>query len=60
MVQLNRIIEAVRSTVPRDMWGEIARKLEAEGEPAEPLQEDEADIFDPAEDPFDAGELGEL
>jgi hypothetical protein len=28
VVQLDRIIEAVRSTVSREMWGEIVRKLD--------------------------------
>ncbi len=36
------------------------RKLHGVVDAAEPLEEDEADIFDPADDPFDAGEFGEL
>lgn len=54
MVQLNRIIDAVKSTVPQEMWGEIADKLDRpELEPSVPFDEDandfegEDDIFDP-------------
>ncbi len=28
MVQMTHIIEAVKSTVPRELWGEIRRKLD--------------------------------
>jgi len=54
MVQLNRIIDAVKSTVPQEMWGEIADKPDRpELEPSVPFDEDandfegEDDIFDP-------------
>jgi hypothetical protein len=53
LVQMNRIINAVKSTVPESMWPEIVRKLKSEGEASEPLEDDEADVFDPADDPFD-------
>jgi hypothetical protein len=58
-VQMNRIIAAIKSTVPKAMWGEIVSKLDGTVEAVEPLEEDEADIFDPADDPFD-DELDEL
>jgi hypothetical protein len=32
MVKLSRVIEAVRSTVPREMWPEINRKIEGDDE----------------------------
>jgi hypothetical protein len=47
--EMNRIIYAVKSTVPESMWPEIARKLE--GEAIEPIAED-ADAFDPEDDAY--------
>ena len=58
-VQVNRIIAAIKSTVPEAMWGEIVRKLDGTVEAVEALEEDEADIFDPADDAFD-DDLDEL
>ncbi len=58
-VQTNRIIAAIKSTVPKAMWGEIVSKLDGTVEAVEPLEEDEADVFDPADDPFD-DDLDEL
>jgi len=53
MVQLNRIIDAVKSTVPQAMWGEIADKLDRpELEPSVPFDED-ADDFEGEDDIFD-------
>ena len=57
-VQVNRIIAAIKSTVPESMWPEIVRKMKGEDEAWEPL-EDDADIFDPDDDPFD-DDLDEL
>jgi hypothetical protein len=59
VVKMNRVIEAVGSVVPSSMWPEISRKLDGDDEAAEPLDEDEAGIFDPADDPFGANELDE-
>ena len=56
---MNRVIEAVRSTVPQSMWPEIRRRLEGDDESAEPLEED-WDGFEPDDDPFDADDLDEL
>jgi hypothetical protein len=52
-VQMNRIIDAMKSTVPEELWPEILRKLEGEAEPVtgdhdEDLEADE-DEYDPAE-----------
>ncbi len=58
-VQVNRIIAAIKSTVPEAMWGEIVSKLDGTVEAVEPLEEDGADIFDPDDDPFD-DDLDEL
>jgi hypothetical protein len=58
LVQINRIINAVKSTVPETMWPEIVRKMKGEDEAAQPLAED-ADVFGPNDDPFD-DELDEL
>ncbi len=52
LVQINRIINAVKSTVPESMWPEIVRKMKGEDEASELLEDDEADVFDP-DDPFD-------
>jgi hypothetical protein len=38
LVQMNRIISAVKSTVPESMWPGIARKLKGEDEASEPQQ----------------------
>jgi hypothetical protein len=51
-VKMNRIIDAVKSTVPDELWPEILRKLDGEAEsPADQddlLETDDAD-YDPAE-----------
>ncbi len=57
-VKMDRIINAIKSTVPESLWPEIVRKLKGEDEASEPL-EDDADVFDPADDPFD-DDLDEL
>jgi hypothetical protein len=38
LVQMNRIISAVKSTLPASMWPGIARKLKGEDEASEPQQ----------------------
>ena len=57
-VQMNRIIYAIKSTVPETLWPEIVRKMKGEDEASEPM-DDDADIFDPDDDPFD-DDLDEL
>ena len=52
IVKMNRVIEAVRSTVPESLWPEIRRRLEGDDEPAEPLEEDD-EAFEPDDDPFE-------
>ena len=52
IVKMNRVIEAVRSTVPPELWPEIRRQLEGDDEPAEPLEEEDGDGFEP-DDPFE-------
>jgi hypothetical protein len=44
-VQVGRIIEAVRSTVPQEMWSEIAEKLD-DGVCSELVDGTERDDFD--------------
>ena len=53
VVKMNRVIEAVRSTVPESMWPEIRRRLEGDDEPAEPPGEVAWDGFEPDDDPFE-------
>ena len=58
---MNRVIEAVRSTVRESMWPEIRRRLEGDGGPAEPVGDEGADAFDPDVDPFEPDDdFGEL
>ena len=53
IVKMNRVIEAVRSTVPESMWPEIRRRLEGDDEPAEPLGEEDDEAFEPDDDPLE-------
>jgi lambda repressor-like predicted transcriptional regulator len=52
-VKMDRIINAIKSTVPESMWPEIVRKMKGKDEAPEPLEDDEVDVFDPGDDPFD-------
>ena len=58
MVQVTHIIEAVKSTVPRELWGEIVRKLDQlEKHPGSPDVETETcDEADEAYDPIEFAE----
>jgi hypothetical protein len=59
IVKVNRIIDAVKSTVPQEMWGEISEKLE-ELEHPDALDVG-TDSFDEADDePFDPDELDDF
>ena len=53
VVKMNRVIEAVRSTVPPELWPEIRRQLEGDDEPAEPPEEEDDEAFEPDDDPFE-------
>ena len=56
-VDLGRIIAAVKSTVPQEMWGEIADKRDRpELEPSVPFDED-GDDFDDADAAYDPTEF---
>jgi len=55
-----RLIEAAlsdrgweRRVVPPSMWPQIRRRLDGDDEPAEPVEEEEADVLDPADDAFE-------
>jgi hypothetical protein len=52
LVRQNRIIEAVRSTVPESLWPEIIRKIDGEAEPAEPL-DDQIETVDADDEGYD-------
>ena len=54
-VQMDQICDAVKSTVPQEMWGEIVEKLEEFEQHSEALDV-EADAFD-ADDPYDPTEF---
>jgi hypothetical protein len=51
-VQVNRIIDAVRSTVPESMWGDIARKLDGAVK-ADDRTDDDMEEFDRDDDEYD-------
>jgi hypothetical protein len=57
-VQMGRVINAVKSTVPESMWPEILRKLEIEDAASGSLA-DEVDVFDPADDAFEDDDFDE-
>jgi hypothetical protein len=59
LVQMNRIISAVKSTVPEDLWPEILRRINGDDAALEPPVDEEPDAFDPDEDPFDDDDLDE-
>jgi hypothetical protein len=51
MVKMNRIIEAIRSTVPEELWPEILRKIDGEPGSSSDSMEDlgvDEDEYDPA------------
>jgi len=62
MVQVAHIIEAVKSTVPRELWGEIRRKLDQlEKHPGSPDGETETcDDADEVYSPIEFAEEDEL
>ena len=49
IVKMNRVIEAVRSTVPPELWPEIRRRIEGDDAP-EPLEDG---VLDPGDDAFE-------
>ena len=55
-VQLDQVCEAVKSTVPQEMWGEIIEKLEELEQHQAALSVGE-DAFDDDDDPFDPTEF---
>lgn len=61
-VQMNRFIEAVRSTVPQSMWAEISRKLDQVGKSPSRWRRrtNDDEVFDPDDDPLDADDFDDL
>jgi hypothetical protein len=53
MVKMDRVIRAVRSSVPPELWPEIRRQLEGDDEPAEPREEEDDEAFEPDDYPFE-------
>ena len=53
IVKMNRVIEAVRSTVPPELWPEIRRQLEEGDDAADPLEEEDDEAFEPDDDPLE-------
>ena len=56
-VQVNWITEAVKSTVPQEMWGEILQKLDQLEQQHDALDVETEDFED--EDPYDPTEFAE-
>ena len=55
-VQLDQVCDAVKSTVPHEMWGEIIEKLEEFEQHQEALSVG-TDSFDDDDEPFDPTEF---
>jgi hypothetical protein len=52
-VQLDQICDAVKSTVPQEMWSEIIEKLDEAEQHPEALDVDTDSFDDADDDPFD-------
>jgi hypothetical protein len=59
MVKMNRVIDAVKSTVPESLWPEILRKIDGEDAPAE-LQDHQIAAFGADDEAFDPLEFAEF
>ena len=46
--------------MPPSMWPQIRRRLEGDDEPAESVEEDEADILDPGDDAFEPDDFDDF
>ena len=56
-VQLGQICDAVRSTVPQEMWGEIIEKLDEAEQHQEALSVGRNSFDDADDEPFDPTEF---
>ena len=56
-VQLAAICDAVKSTVPKEMWGEITEKLDEAEQHREALDVGEDSFDDADDDPYDPTEF---
>ena len=56
-VQMDQICDAVKSTVPQEMWGEIIEKLEEFEQHSEALDVGEDAFDDSYDDPYDPTEF---
>jgi hypothetical protein len=56
-VRLDQVCEAVKSTVPQEMWGEIIEKLEEFEQHSEALDVGEDAFDDSYDDPYDPTEF---
>jgi hypothetical protein len=57
-IELGRIIDAVKSTVPQSMWGEIVEKLDQMEQYPESIV-DETDAYGESDDVFDPTDFAE-
>jgi hypothetical protein len=58
-VQLGQICDAVRSTVPQEMWGEIIEKLDEAEQHQEALSVGRNSFDDADDEPFDPTEFND-
>ena len=56
-VQLGQICDAVKSTVPQEMWGEIIEKLDEAEHHQEALSVGADSFYDAGDEPFDPTEF---
>jgi hypothetical protein len=56
-VQMDQICDAVKSTVPQEMWSEIIEKLEEAEQHQEALSVGRNSFDDPDDEPFDPTEF---
>jgi hypothetical protein len=56
-VQLGQICDAVKSTVPQEMWGEIIEKLDEAEQHQEALSVGADSFYDAGDEPFDPTEF---
>jgi hypothetical protein len=56
-VQIGRVIDAVKSVVPEALWSQILQKINGDDAALAPPVDEEPDVFDPEDEPFDDDEL---
>jgi hypothetical protein len=60
LAEVGQIIHAVKTTVPKSMWDEIASKLDRSVNGVEPPVDEDSDVFDPDDESLEDDELDQL